>query len=109
MELQLDKNYPAFQGTQGIVTVGTRARVSQMHLLYNFNRKKNSCVPLIQHTKLIQSKPFPVIKTIILFIIDTCPNTKGSLAVEKIYKDKQCTYNVTLSHVRANFIAVESQ
>jgi hypothetical protein len=83
MAVQLDKTYTAFQDTQGIVTVGTRARVSQMHPLHNFNRT-SSCVPLIQHTKLIQPTVFPIIKTIILFIVDTCPNPKGSLAVEKM-------------------------
>jgi hypothetical protein len=82
MAVQLDKTYPAFQGTQGIVNVDTRARMSQMHPLHNFNRTP-SCVPLIQHTKLIQSTLFPIIKTILL-VVDTCPNPKGSLAVEKI-------------------------
>jgi len=83
VEVQIDKKYPAFQGTQGIVTVGTRARVSQMRPLYNFNRT-SSCVPLIQHTKLKQSTLFPIIKIIILFVVDAFPNPKGSFAGEKI-------------------------
>jgi len=83
MEVQIDKKYPAFQRTQGIVTKGTRARVGQVHPSYNFNRT-SSCVSLIQRTEFIQSTLFPIIKTIILFIVDTCPNPKGSLAGEKI-------------------------
>ena len=58
MAVQIDKQYPAFQRTQEIVTKGTRARVSQVHPLCNFNRT-SICVPLIQHTELIQSALFP--------------------------------------------------
>ena len=61
MEVQIDKKYPAFQRTEGIGTVGTRACLSQVHPLYNFNRT-SCCVPLIQHTEFIQSTLFPIIK-----------------------------------------------